>query len=156
LSLGSGVAMGNKMKGLNNYTYVIVGDGELQEGQNWEAVQFIAHRCLSNLVILVDNNKRQLDGYTEQVCKQFDIKAKLEAFGLFAVEVDGHDVEAIFNGISQAKSSGMPSAVILDTEKGHGCCFAEIPGFNHYMVFGKELADKARNEIDRRLRGEFA
>jgi transketolase len=151
LSLGSGVAMGNKMKGLNSYTYVIVGDGELQEGQNWEAVQFIAHRCLSNLVILVDNNKRQLDGYTEQVCRQFDIKAKFEAFGLFAIEVNGHDVEAIFNGISKAKSSGMPAAVILETEKGHGCSFAEIPGFNHYMVFDRGMAEQARREIDRRL-----
>lgn len=151
LSLGSGVAMGNKMKGFNNYTYVIVGDGELQEGQNWEAVQFIAHHCLSNLIILVDNNKRQLDGYTEQVCRQFDIKAKFEAFGLFAVEIDGHDVEAIFNGISQAKNSSIPAALILDTEKGHGCNFAEIPGFNHYMVFDRETGEQARREIDRRL-----
>jgi len=151
LSLGSGVAMGNKMKGIRNYTYVIVGDGELQEGQNWEAVQFIAHRDLSNLIIIVDKNKRQLDGYTEQICRQFDIKAKFEAFGLFAVEVDGHDVEDIYNGISKAKGNDRPAAVILDTEKGHGCCFAEIPGFNHYMVFDKEMADKARREIDRRL-----
>jgi transketolase len=151
LSLASGVAVGCKMKGLNNYTYVIVGDGELQEGQNWEAVQFIAHRCLSNLIILVDNNKRQLDGYTEQVCRQFDIRAKFEAFGLFAAEVDGHDVEAVYNGISQAINSNMPSVVILNTEKGHGCCFAEIPGFNHYMVFDSEQADTARREIDRRL-----
>ncbi len=155
LSLGSGVAMGNKMKGLNNYTYVIVGDGELQEGQNWEAVQFIAHRCLSNIIILVDNNKRQLDGYTQQVCRQFDIKQKFESFGLFAVKVDGHDVEAIFNGILHAQNSGMPAAVILETEKGHGCNFAEIPGFNHYMVFDKEMAQQACREIDRRLRGDL-
>lgn len=151
ISLASGVAMGNLMKGLDSYTYVIVGDGELQEGQNWEAIQFVAHHMLSRLIIIVDNNKRQLDGYTDEICKQYDIKEKLIAFGINTIRADGHSVEDIYNAITDAKASNLPSAIVLDTEKGHGCNFAEIKGFNHYMVISKEMAEDARKEIDRRL-----
>ena len=129
---------------------MIVGDGELQEGQNWEAVQFIAHNSLSNLVIIVDNNRRQLDGYTKDVCQTFDYKAKFRSFGIHAFEADGHDVCDIYDKLTAAKNT-CPSVVIMNTEKGHGCKFAEIPGFNHYMVISKEMADEATAEIDRRL-----
>jgi len=151
LSLGSGVALGKRMKNIAGRVYVIVGDGELQEGQNWEAIQFIAHWKLNNLVILVDNNKRQLDGYTKDICEPFDLTAKFEAFGLKAVRADGHDVRAVYDALISAKKSDKPTAVILDTEKGCGCSFAEIEGFNHYMVISHEMADKAREEIDKRL-----
>ena len=146
VSLATGVAMGIGMQGFGGRVYVIVGDGELQEGQNWEAFQFIAHRAPKNLVIIVDANKRQLDGYTKDVCEPFDLKAKFEAFGLSAIDVDGHDVRAIYDALQNP-----PQVLILDTEKGHGCNFAEIDGFNHYMVITPEMAASARDEIDRRL-----
>jgi transketolase len=97
-----------------------VGDGELQEGQVWEGVQFMAHHNVNNAILIVDNNKRQLDGYTEEVCRQFDLTKKFEAFGLNTVRADGHDVISVYNALTSAKNSGKPSAVILDTEKGHG------------------------------------
>lgn len=155
ISIASGVAFGNLMKGLDSYTYVIVGDGELQEGQNWEAIQFVAHQRLNQLIIIVDNNKRQLDGYVKDICRQFDIKAKFEAFGFNAIKADGHNVKAVYDAIIQAKTSDIPSVIILDTEKGHGCNFSEIQGFNHYMVINKEMADFARAEIDKRLGEEL-
>ncbi len=151
LSLAAGAALGNRLQGINSRVFVIVGDGELQEGQNWEAVQFIAHRQLNNLVLIVDDNKRQLDGYTKDVCNPFRLKAKFEAFGLGAVEADGHDVRAVYDALTQAGNSDRPTAVILSTEKGHGCNFAEIDGFNHYMVITHEMADSAIAEIDERL-----
>lgn len=150
-SLAAGVAYGCRLKGYDNTCYCIVGDGELQEGQNWEAAQFVAHHNLSNLTLIVDNNKRQLDGYVQDICKQFDLAAKLKAFGVEVFEADGHDVLEIREALLAAKSSNKPNAVILDTQKGYGCCFSEIEGFNHYMVVTKEMADKARAEIDRRL-----
>lgn len=154
LSLGCGVAMGKKIQGLPGTVFVIVGDGELQEGQNWEAVQFIAHRSLTNIVIIVDNNKRQLDGYTKDICRTFDYKRKFEAFGVHAFEADGHDVADIYDKLTTAMKTG-PAAVIMNTEKGHGCKFSEIPGFNHYMVISKEMADEAVAEVDRRLEASY-
>ncbi len=151
LSLASGVAYGCRMQNLDSFVFCIVGDGELQEGQNWEAIQFIAHNNLNNLILIVDNNKRQLDGYTEQICKQYDLSEKLSSFGLKTYSVNGHDTEAIYNTLIEAKKSSLPTAVILETEKGHGCCFAEIDGFNHYMVIDKEMSNKACCDIERRL-----
>lgn len=155
LSLAAGAALGNKMQGINSKVYVIVGDGELQEGQNWEAIQFIAHRQMDNLVLIVDDNKRQLDGYTKNICNPFSLKAKLEAFGFSAIEVDGHDVKAIYEALLAAGHAAKPTAVILSTDKGHGCSFAEIDGFNHYMVISPEMAESATAEIDERLRKAY-
>ncbi|MCL2023308.1 MAG: transketolase [Oscillospiraceae bacterium] len=151
LSLACGVAMGNKLQDIDSTVYAILGDGELQEGQNWEAIQFIAHQELANVVIIVDNNKRQLDGYTQDVCRQFSLRDKFTAFGLNTLEGDGHKVEEIYELLTLAKKSGKPSAVILNTEKGRGCNFSEIPDFNHYMVITPDMAKSAYDEIDRRL-----
>lgn len=151
LSLACGVAYGCKKKGLDNYCYCIVGDGELQEGQNWEAVQFAVHHNLDNLILLVDNNKRQLDGYTEQICDGKNLAAKFASFQMAVFEANGHDVLDIHSAISSAKAAKKPSVVILDTIKGQGCNFAEIEGFNHYMVVSADMAESARKEIDRRL-----
>ncbi len=150
-SLATGVAYGCKMKGYKNFCYCIVGDGELQEGQNWEAVQFVAHHKLDNLILIVDNNKRQLDGYTKEICDSGNLSDKFKAFGFTAIEADGHDVLQIRDALLEAKKVGAPVVVVLHTEKGYGCNFAEIDGFNHYMVVSPEMADEARAEIDRRL-----
>ena len=151
LSLAAGAALGNKLQGIGSRVYVIVGDGELQEGQNWEAIQFIAHRQLDNLVIIVDDNKRQLDGFTRDICNPFSLSDKFKAFGIKTIEADGHDVKAIFDALAQAGEWGSPAAVILNTMKGYGCSFSETDGFNHYMVVSQEMADSAIAEIDERL-----
>jgi len=150
LSLAAGVAYGSKLKGYTNTCYCIVGDGELQEGQNWEAIQFAAHHCLDNLVLLIDYNKRQLDGYTEEICAPRSLAKKLQAFGWEVLEVNGHDVEAIRNALLSIKRVKKPSVLVLDTQKGYGCSFSEIEGFNHYMVVTPDMAEAARAEIDRR------
>lgn len=155
LSLATGVALGNKLQGIESTVYAVVGDGELQEGQNWEAIQFIAHRGLDNLVTIVDDNKRQLDGFTKDICEPFSLKDKLTSFGLEALEADGHDVSAIYESLMKAKRSERPAAVILHTEKGHGCNFAEIDGFNHYMVISRDMAESAAAEIDKRLERSY-
>lgn len=155
LSLGTGVAVGNQIQGIDSTVFVIVGDGELQEGQNWEAIQFIAHRQMLHLVLIVDDNKRQLDGYTKDLCNPFCLKDKFLSFGLNAIEVDGHDVSEIHEELMKAKRSGGPAVIILNTDKGHGCHFAEIEGFNHYMVITHEMAQSARTEIDARLEKSY-
>ncbi len=151
VSLGLGAALGCRMKGLSSRAYVIVGDGELQEGQVWEGVQFAAHRNLDNFTLVVDANKRQLDGYVEDICRGFDLERKFGAFGLAAFEADGQDCGSILEALTKAKECGRPAAVILDTEKGQGCCFAETVPFNHYMNISSEMAEEACREIDRKL-----
>jgi len=152
ISTAIGIALGNRLKKIENYTYVILGDGELQEGQVWEGVQFAAHRGLDNLIVFVDNNQKQLDGKLEDICKPFDLKAKFEAFGFYCLKVKGYDVEEIYSAIADAwKTTGKPTAIILETFKGIGCCFAEEADFNHYMAIDESMAQVACCEIERRL-----
>jgi transketolase len=154
LSLASGVALGKRLQGIPGKVFAILGDGELQEGQNWEALMFIAHRKLTNLVTLVDNNRRQLDGYVKDICNEEDLGKKFDAFGFEVRRVNGHDVSALYEAISH-EAGDRPVAIICDTEKGHGCCFAEFDGFNHYMPVSHEDAERAIAEIDRRLEAEL-
>jgi len=152
ISTAIGIAMGNRIKKIDSCTYVILGDGELQEGQVWEGVQFAAHRGLDNLIVFVDNNQRQLDGRLEDICKPFDLQAKFEAFGFDCRKVRGYDVEEIYGAIIDAwEIRGKASAIILETFKGIGCSFAEEADFNHYMVIDEAMAEEACCEIDRRL-----
>ena len=152
ISTAIGIAMGNRIKKIDSCTYVILGDGELQEGQVWEGAQFAAHRGLDNLIAFVDNNQRQLDGRLEDICKPFDLQAKFEAFGFDCRKVRGYDVEEIYGAIVDAREiRGKPCAIILETFKGIGCSFAEEADFNHYMVIDEAMAEEACCEIDRRL-----
>ncbi|HWQ58988.1 MAG TPA: transketolase [Clostridia bacterium] len=151
MSLGLGAALGLRMKGFDSRVYIIVGDGELQEGQVWEGVQFAAHRNLDNVALLVDANKRQLDGYVADICRSFDLAQKFEAFGFVTFGADGRDCASILDALTKARDCGRPAAVILDTEKGQGCRFAEEAAFNHYMTITPDMAEEACREIDRRL-----
>ncbi|NLV37521.1 MAG: transketolase [Clostridiaceae bacterium] len=155
ISLGIGAALGNKMKGLDNYVYIIIGDGELQEGQVWEGIQFAAHRKLDNMILIVDCNKRQLDGYTNDICSTFDLGVKFSAFGFEVQKADGKDCGDIYRALMDSKqiskSIGKPTVVLLDTQKGQGCSFAEIASFNHYMVVTEAMAEEAICEVERRL-----
>ncbi|MFK4997093.1 thiamine pyrophosphate-dependent enzyme [Bacillus sp. N9] len=126
ISVATGVALSNKLANKDTYTYTIVGDGELNEGQCWEAIQFAAHHQLSNLFVLVDDNKKQLDGRTIDICNPFDLAEKFNSFGFNAVHVDGSDLVAIRKAILNGKQQNeKPVAIILDTIKGQGVPFLE-------------------------------
>lgn len=152
VSTAMGIAMGIRMKGLDSYTYLIVGDGELQEGQVWEGAQFAAHHKLDHLIAFVDDNKKQLDGFVNDICEPFDICDKFRSFGWHAQIVKGYDVKEIYQAIIQAKkAAGKPSVIVLDTIKGKGCCFAENADFNHYMVISEEMAEESIKEIEKNI-----
>ncbi|WP_392363862.1 thiamine pyrophosphate-dependent enzyme, partial [Streptococcus suis] len=102
------VAYGKKIEQSPYYTYTLVGDGELNEGQCWEAAQFAAHHELSKLILFVDDNKKQLDGRTHDICQTFDFVEKFQAFGWESVRVNGADIDAIINAILTMKSSKSP------------------------------------------------
>ena len=127
LSIACGMAAGLKLSGNDAAVFALLGDGECQEGQVWEAAMFAAHRNLDNLVAIVDRNGLQIDGRTEDVCDPGDLRAKFEAFGWDAVEVDGHDIDALVGSLSAAKAdrSGKPHAFIAHTIKGKGVSFME-------------------------------
>jgi transketolase len=152
LSAAIGIALGNRIKGKNSYTYCILGDGELNEGQVWEGIQTAVHLKLDQLIAFVDWNKKQLDGTLEDINYPGDIEEKFRAFGFGTQTVKGYDVEAIYHGIQSTKSiKGKPSVIILDTYKGLGVSFAERAAFNHYMVIDEEMEKEAIDVIERRL-----
>ena len=147
-STAVGVALGHKYNGKDNFTYLIVGDGETQEGQVWEAVSFAGSRKLDNLIAFVDNNKQQLDGFTTNIHEVFNFKAKFESFGWDAVDVDGSDVEQIYEAVEAAKlRRGKPSVIILDTIKGKGVSFVEGKEKNHHVEISKEQMEVALAEL---------
>lgn len=151
MSAAVGIALGNRLLGKGSYTYCIVGDGEIQEGQVWEAAEAAAHHTLSHLILFVDYNKKQLDGRVNAICDPIDIVEKFRAFGWNAKRVKGYDAEEIYKGILWAKEQAKgPSVVVLDTYKGLGCNFAERQEFNHYMNIDAEMAADAIAEIERR------
>lgn len=144
MSTGLGVALGLKMDGKDNYVYLVLGDGECQEGQIWEGALYGGNAKLDNLIVFVDYNKQQLDGYVDNINPLGDLRAKWETFGWFAQEVDGHDVAQIYEAIRRAQEvEGKSSVIILHTIKGKGCTFVEGVEFNHHMRFTKEQIEQA-------------
>lgn len=151
MSSAVGIALGNRLRGKDSYTYCILGDGELNEGEVWEGCEAANHLALDHFIAFVDWNKKQLDGRLENISRPMDIEAKFRAFGFDARTVRGWDVEAIWNGIEAAKAvSGQPHVIILDTIKGLGVQLAEVQDFNHYLSFGPEEAEASCAEIERR------
>lgn len=151
ISVACGMAAALKKKGSASRVYTILGDGELQEGQVWEAFQFLAHQGFDNITVYIDNNKRQLDGTLEEVCKPFDLQKKVEGFGLRCATVKGYDVDEVLKATEASMSEDGPRVIILDTIKGIGCSFAEATEANHHMAFTKEDAAAAADEINRRF-----
>lgn len=145
MSEAVGVALGSKVLGRVNHVFVAIGDGEADEGQIWEGAQFAAHYKLDNLICLVDNNKRQLDGACADVMSHGKgLTAKFDAFGWNVIDVaDGNDVEQIYDAIHTAYGvKGQPTALILNTVKGKGATFAE-PSGAHSSQPTKEQWDEA-------------
>lgn len=151
-SAAAGAALALRMDGKGSRVFLILGDGELDEGQVWEMALFAAHRGLSNLIAFVDNNHLQIDGTTDEVCTLGDIADKFRAFGWFAQAVDGHDVEAIDRAVDAAKAqNSQPSVIVLDTVKGCGwSAAAGKVGSHSRTVSGADLAD-ALDEMQRAL-----
>jgi transketolase len=144
MSTAIGIAQGNKILGKQNYTYLLLGDGESQEGQVWEGALYAPQHKLSRLIAFIDYNKQQLDGYTKDICDLGNLCRKFLDFGWYALEIDGHDVEAVAGAIELGKKQGeKPVMIVLHTQKGKGCDFAEGVLYNHHMTFTKEQCDKA-------------
>lgn len=141
LSAAAGLALARHMDHRPGFVYCIIGDGESNEGQIWEAAMFAAHRRLSNLIVFADWNGMQIDGLTREVIDMDDIVAKWNAFGWHAVMVDGHDFDAMDRAIEEAQQRAAPgverpSVIILKTIKGKGCSFCEGQVSNHNMSYG--------------------
>lgn len=144
LSVASGLAYALKLQGKDSKVFCIVGDGELQEGQNWEAMMNAAHKKIDNLILFVDDNKMQLDGPTAAVEDLGDINAKISAFGWNVIDVaDGHDLNQLGEAVAAAKAhTGQPTALVCHTLKGKGVVWAETE-WNHHIDVSREAADAA-------------
>ena len=127
ISAAVGMALGAKLQNKAFRVYTLLGDGEIQEGQVWEASMFAGHRKLDNLVVMVDNNGLQIDGKIEDVCSPYPIGDKFKAFNFHVIEnVDAHDFDAIRAAFEEAKATkGMPTAIIFKSVKGKGVSFME-------------------------------
>ena len=149
LSCACGMALGSKLSQDNAYIYCIIGDGESQEGQIWEASMFAAHEKLDNLIVMLDYNKLQLCGYTEDVMSIHDPAKKWECFGFYVQSIDGNDINAVDAAITNAKQNkGKPSMIVLNTIKGKGFSYSENAGIdNHSMPISAETLQKAKEEL---------
>ena len=126
ISTACGMALAAKVKGKNSRVYTLLGDGEIQEGQVWEACMFASHYKLDNLCVIVDNNGLQIDGDVAKVMSPYPIVDKLEAFGFHVEAIDGHDFDQIEAALEKAKTvKGQPSAIVMKTVKGKGVSFME-------------------------------
>ncbi len=149
LSCACGLALAQRAQNIDSYVYVITGDGELQEGQNWEGAMFAVNQKLNNIIVFVDCNKMQIDGLTKDISNVEDIEAKFRAFGFITDRIDGHDFEAIDQAIERAKATPIaPHCIVMDTIKGKGISFYENLGpANHSTTVTDEQYQNGLNEL---------
>jgi transketolase len=152
LSGGVGFAVSNRLKGDEDArVFVIVSDGELEEGQTWEAAMFAAHNRLNRLVVLVDANDSQVDGPVSSITTLDPIAAKWAAFGWDAIDVDGHDVQALSRALDSALDSGEPSVIIARTSTTRGLGVLPPDADGHFIKLPEPLAEAAIAELEARL-----
>ncbi len=138
-SLACGMALGERLRGRDTRVFLIVGDGESDEGQVWEACMFAAAKHLGNLVLLLDVNGKQLDGCTKDVLDTLDLGEKLKAFGFDTTRIDGNDVAALYQALEHTRRGGdKPYAIVMDTVKGKGVPEVENAPSNHSMTLPVE------------------
>lgn len=126
ISAAAGIALGAKMGGKNYRVYTLLGDGEIEEGQVWEAAMFAGFRKLDNLCVIVDNNNLQIDGPIDQVCSPYPIDKKFEAFNFHVINVDAHDFDALRAAFQEARETkGCPTCIVMHSLKGKGVSFME-------------------------------
>lgn len=160
ISAAVGMALGAKMDKKDIRVYTLLGDGEIEEGQVWEASMFAGHRKLDNLVVIVDNNGLQIDGPVSEVCSPYPIDKKFEAFNFHVINVDAHDFDAIRAAFQEARQTkGMPTAIIAHSLKGKGVSFMEgsvawhgtAPNDEQYAVAMADLekiGEKLNQEVE--------
>ncbi len=149
ISAACGIALGDRMDGRSSTTWVMIGDGELDEGQNWEGFLFANQYKLSNLIAIIDVNGQQLDGYTADVMDLGSIEQKMTAFGWKTYSCDGHSIPALYQAFSDAKNYAQgPAAVVMHTRKGNGCSFAEGILANHHINFKPEQMEEALKKAE--------
>ena len=160
ISTAVGMALGAKLDNKDLRVYTLLGDGEIQEGQVWEAAMFAGHRQLDNLVVIVDNNGLQIDGAIDEVCSPYPIDKKFEAFNFHVINIDAHDFDAIRAALNEAKETkGMPTCIVMHSTKGKGVSFMEgkagwhgkAPNDEEYAIAMADLA-----KIDEELAKEEA
>ena len=150
ISAAAGMAVSAKISGDSYHVYTLLGDGEIQEGQVWEAAMFAGHRKLDNLTVIVDNNNLQIDGSIEDVCSPYPIDKKFEAFNFHVICVeDGNDMEQLKKAFDEAKTvKGKPVAIIARTLKGKGVSFMENKASWHGKAPNDEEFSQAMKELD--------
>ena len=150
LSAAVGMALAGKMKKKDYRVYAVTGDGEIQEGQIWEAAMFAGARKLDNLVVIVDNNNLQIDGAVSDVCSPYPIDKKFEAFNFHVINIDGNDFDEIRAALKEARETkGMPTAIIAKTIKGKGLSFMEDQAGWHGKAPNDEEYRIAMNELEK-------
>ena len=150
ISAAVGMALSAKLREKSYRVYTLLGDGEIQEGQVWEAAMFAGARHLDNLVVIVDNNGLQIDGPIDEVNSPYPIGAKFEAFNFNVVEIDGHDFDQIAAAFKQAKEcKGKPTAIIMKTIKGKGVSFMENQVSWHGSAPNDEQCKQALEELEK-------
>ena len=148
LSVANGMALAGKLDGRDYYVYVVMGDGEIQEGQIWEAAMSAGHYHLDNLIAFVDHNGLQIDGPNDQVMTVNPIADKFAAFGWNVIAIDGHDLEAISDAVDAAKAQkGKPTVIVAETVKGKGVSFMENQVGWHGTAPNAEQAAQALAEL---------
>lgn len=157
-SMAAGIATGLRLAGKDSFVYLIVGDGELNEGQCWEAFQYIAHFKLNHCIVIIDDNKKQLDGPTKDILDPFDIQQKMTAFGFYTEKVPGADMQAIDEAIERCKAiEDQAVCIVLDSVKGQGVPFFEDLDANHSVKFTtdeiNQAAEAAIKELTIKIEG---
>lgn len=148
LGAGLGMCLGERLKGNDSYIYVILGDGEIQEGSIWESVMAASKFNADHLIAILDNNGVQLDGTLEAIMPMGDIKAKWEAFGWNVIPCDGHDVSSISDAVDKAKENkGKPTLILAKTVKGKGISFMEGKNTWHGKAISDEDYKNAKAEL---------
>ena len=152
ISAACGMALAGKLKKQDYRVYTLLGDGEIQEGQVWEACMFASHYHLDNLCVIVDNNGLQIDGDVAKVMSPYPIDAKLEAFGFHVRMIDGHDFDAIEQALNEAKTiTGKPSAIVMHTVKGKDVSFMENNADWHGVAPNDAQYEQAMAELKEKL-----
>ena len=153
ISAACGMALAGKLDGKSYKVYTVLGDGEVEEGQVWEAAMFAAHKNLDNLIAVVDNNGLQIDGPISEVCSPEPITDKFAAFGWHVITMDAHDFDLIEKAFAEAETiSGKPVAIIQKSIKGKGVSFMENQVSWHGSAPNKEQYEQAMKELDAQLK----
>ena len=150
ISVATGMALSAKLSNDSYRVYTLLGDGEIAEGQVWEAAMFAGHKKLDNFVVIVDNNGLQIDGKVEDVCNPYPIDKKFEAFNFHVINIDAHDFDQIRAAFKEARETkGMPTAIIMKSVKGKGVSFMENQAGWHGKAPNDEQYETAMKDLEK-------